>query len=270
MKIDKKKFVFIPGKKSTLITNERLKGLFSKNTPKIFDYRSISNLDDTMRLVWDTVGWKPSDAVKRLTIFLDEEKPTHIIAHSHGSQLLHHALLLVKHETLDRIQGIRTFGARKPISIPNMDVLNVYNEKDWVFHLIIRLGFIPKEIASLPRNKVVDYNSVKYKIISTEKVVKSIDITHKNHDEFYEPDEQLFYCTNSTHAHKIPCYFEEIVSYMNSTNNKTNNKTNKTKTNKTNKTKTNKTKKTKTKKHKKKIKQNKKLKQKKTKKQKIK
>jgi hypothetical protein len=213
------KVLFIPGKKNTHVTNIRLKNLILKNVPKkftFFDYRSESKLSDTIRLVWDTVGVYPSDAVNRLVVLLNKEKPQNIIAHSHGSQILLNALNLIKRKTLHNIQWIRTYGARVPISTSikdhTIDVLNNYNEKDWVYKLILRLGLIPQELKKLPRNKPVEYDSIRYEFIESSAKIKSYDITENNTDMSHNPEKRQFNFDDNTDAHKIACYSEKIKS----------------------------------------------------------
>lgn len=240
----KNTILFVPGKKNTEITNNRYEAYFLKNNKKnskkskntkedysnkvtLFDYRSQSNASDTGRLVWDTIGFWPSDAVRRMVALLETEKPAYILAHSHGSQILYNALALIDRETLENIKYIRTFGARKPIpnkiqirdadetAYHSIDVLNHYNDCDWVFRLILKIGFLPEKIKTMPRNEIFEIDDTKFEILDTPPNTKSYDITIENKNPKYQPEQRKFQCaTDPQDSHKIPCYSKKIMEYI--------------------------------------------------------
>jgi len=213
-KTSKRQFIYIPGRGSNSTTNKLLAKIFPRipySKVHFFNYQSKSKLSDNIRLLWDTIGFSPTDAVNRLVESINSFEPTHIIAHSHGSQILFNSLHLINKTALKKIKWIRTYGGRKPIPNTIYDhhirCINHYNKSDRVLHTLLNLNIVPQEI--IDKNATTEYGNVTYQISHNMKDTKGVDIMHKNLN--YTLRKKILRCSNDAEdSHKIGCYIKTI------------------------------------------------------------
>tara|TARA_Y100000389_G_scaffold87235_1_gene83814 strand:- start:830 stop:1561 length:732 start_codon:yes stop_codon:yes gene_type:complete len=210
----KRQFIYIPGRGSNSSTNKIITKIFPRiphSKLHFFDYQSKSKLSDNIRLLWDTIGLSPTDAVNRLVELINSVEPTHIIAHSHGSLILFNSLQRINKTTLKKIKWIRTYGGRKPIpntiSDHHINCINHYNKLDRVLHTLLNLNIVPQEI--IDKNGTTEYDNVTYQISYSMKDTKGVDIMHKNSN--YTLRKKMLRCSNDTEdSHKIGCYMNTL------------------------------------------------------------